>query len=184
MITAKSCANGGEIDKWYGTLKGTKIRQIEVRKDRNATTGRHEFVVAYLSNGNAYRFDRRPHKTAATNIGNILAGCKAEDSLASVTASELKAIQQTSDIVEQVHFGSDSKPDLRDVIIFSGYLHLSRDTKKYEMVGHNCYFFARSVVNFVTSIRNKHARDVERTHFESIAEIGRASCRERVSSPV
>lgn len=170
LITVKSCAKGGEIDKWYGTLRGTKVRQIEVRKDRDMATFRHEFVLAYLSDGNAYRFDRRPHKAPATNIGNILAGCKAEDSMTPVTASELKQLHQTSDVVEQVHFRSDSKPDLRDVIYFSAFLHESRDTKKYEMVGHNCYFFARSVVNFVTSIRNKHSRDVERTHCESIAE--------------
>ena len=90
--------------------------------------------------------------------------------MAPITASELKAIQQTSDVVDEVHLGPDSKPDLRDVIQFSAFLNRGRDTKKYEMVGHNCYFFARSVVNFVISIRNKHARDVERTHCESIAE--------------
>jgi hypothetical protein len=170
LITVKSCDKGGEIDKWYRTLKGTKVRQIEVRKDRDMATFRHEFVLVYLSDGNAYRFDRRPHKAPATNIGNVLAGCKAEDSMTPVTASELKALQQTSDTVEQVHFRSDSKPDIRNVIVFSAFLHGNRDTKKYEMVGHNCYFFARSVVNFVTSIKNKHLQDVERTHCESIAE--------------
>jgi hypothetical protein len=107
---------------------------------------------------NAYQLNRMPHKVPSTNLGNIAAGCKADDSIAPVTASELK---QTSDIVEQIHFRPDSKPERR-------FSCLSRDTK-CEMVRHIFYFFARSIINFVTSIKDtgKDALDVD---CESTAE--------------
>lgn len=170
LITGESCTKGGQIIKWYSELKETKIRKIEVRKEHAITTFRHEFALAYLTDGTAYRFDRRPHKEPSMVIGDFLDGCKAEDSMTPVTASDLQELLQKTDFVVRVNFRSISKrPDIISVIYFTAFLCLNRHTKKYELGLHNCYFFARSIINFICSIRNKRVDDVRPSYLKKIA---------------
>ena len=96
-------------------------------------------------------FDRRTIQTPTTDLAAVLInGCRAEDSITPVTPNELQELKEKTDVAHLVHFQS-TLPYLRHIILYSAFLHESQSTKKYKMMLHNCYFFARSILNCVTT---------------------------------
>ena len=171
LITTNSVdSNTDAVNRWYSSLNGTKIRGIEVRKERDKF--RHEFVLVYVTDGNSYRFERRPDMNMINTIGSIVDGCKSEDSITPVTYNENNQLQQTTDLVEQVQF-EDPKPDVLAAIFMGVYLLRNRRTRKYSMVDHNCYFYARCISNFITAgnARIKLGRSVDLEFCEQVAEF-------------
>ena len=168
LITRDSFSQNGGISKWYSTLRSTKIHRVEIRKDRSLLTFRHEFAVAYLTDGTAYRFDRRPLINLSTVIGDVLDGCEAEDSMTPITTSELQKLREKSYSIEQVNFQPSSRPDIIAIISFTLFLCSNPHTKKYEMGRLNCYFFARSIVKFISFIKQKPLEKFRNSHFMNI----------------
>jgi hypothetical protein len=171
VITADSFdSNTDAVNRWYASLNGTKIRGIEVRKERD--TFRHEFVLIYVTDGNTYRFERRPDMNKIKTIGHMVDGCKSEDTIIPVTYNENSQLQQNTDQVEQVLF-EDPKPDVAAAIFMGVYLLCNRRTRKYSMVDHNCYFFARCISNFVAggNARAKLGRSVDLDFCEQVAKF-------------
>lgn len=104
-------------------------------------------------------------------IGHIVDGCKSEDTIIPITYDENIQLQQSTDLVEQVQF-QDPKPDVAAAIFMGVYLLRNRSTRKYSMVDHNCYFFARCISNFITAgnARVKLGRSVDLEFCEQVAE--------------
>lgn len=170
LLTADSFHSDADaVNRWYCSLNGTKIRGIEVRKERDKF--RHEFVLIHVIDGRSYRFERRPDMDKATTIRSIVKGCKSEDSITPITYNEYTQLQQNTDLVQQVQF-EDPKPDVAAAVLMGVYLLRNRSTMKYSMVDHNCYFFARCISNFiiVMNARSKLGRSFDPDMCEKIAK--------------
>ena len=166
LISPRTFTQKDGILKWYWMLGSKKIRRIEIRKDLSAMTFRHEFAVAYLTDRTMYRFDRRPHKEPSTLVGDLVKGCKAEDTITPVTTSELEKLRETSNIIgKPVNFKPGLMPDMILIISFTLHLSSNSKTKKYEIGRYNCYFFARSIVKFISSIKPKHLSNYVRSRY-------------------
>ena len=146
LITSKNFQEGGDNDTWFLSLKGKRVRQLEVRKEQpSSSLCRHEFLVAYTSDEDVYRFDRRIFRTPEMTIKDLWDGCLAEDSITPVTPNELQELEQKSDVAELVHFRS-TLPSLWHIILCSIFLHENPGTKDYTVRRFNCFFFARSIL--------------------------------------
>ena len=146
LITRKILQGGGDNGTWFLSLKGKRVRQLEVRKERpSSSLCRHEFLVAYTSDEDVYRFDRRIFRTPEVTAKDVWDGCPAEDSITPVTPKELQELEQKSDVAELVHFRS-TLPSLWHIILCSVFLHENPSTKEYSVRRYNCFVFARSIL--------------------------------------
>ncbi|GAB1527670.1 hypothetical protein RhiXN_10118 [Rhizoctonia solani] len=141
----------GKVFDLYRTLdrSATSVSRLEIRIEGSAPP--HRFVLAYLTNGPTYRFDRRPETskpgTLALETFAGLSNRKAADDYSILNLEDVEALKGTT------HCELDlSAPPNTDLLhVFSACFSLSQDKKarEYALLKYNCYFFSWTLVMIV-----------------------------------
>ncbi len=108
----------------------------------------HELLILRTGADDYYRIERRP--SGGTNIGSKLHGCKAEDTVTHLNLRQDLLVRRVSSYKINISFCGDPKPDLHTVFAFCNAIRNDPDTKKYTLAQFNCYFFARTLMLFIT----------------------------------
>ncbi|CAE6435369.1 unnamed protein product [Rhizoctonia solani] len=153
------------ITKWYHKQPTTLFTYLEHRKE---TTGRfrHEFIVAYLSNNTACRFDRRAREDMR---GHALKdeGTISEDSAHVITKAdtESKARLKESEVLMGLSIRTGQDLDFILAVCYAIQSH--PEAKSYSLLHYNCYFFSWTLIAIIG--HHTHHRRVQEDYWERSA---------------
>jgi hypothetical protein len=143
----------GPIFGWLRERESLTITALELRKEHSSF--KHEYIVAYLCDGEIYRFDRRPDPSVPIDA-IMRSGCVSFDTVQEVSSF---LDLQPSDCIARL--GIPGKVGLSDIILICYRIKNDISASRYSLQKFNCYFFAWSLVSTslrIASIAEGHER--------------------------
>jgi hypothetical protein len=121
---------------------------LSLRFVREREDPEHEFIILRTNADDYYRIERRPSK--GTGINSKLHGCKAEDTITHLNGRQHLSVLRVVSTKMTLYYRGNPKPDLHTVFDFCNAIRKDPDTEKYTLAQFNCYFFARTLMLFIT----------------------------------
>lgn len=144
----------GEMFAWYGRRRqqsegSVVIQHLQIRIDNG--TPPHRFVLAFMKDGNIFRFDRRPETSkVGALIGETLGPAeyrKAGDDYCRVLPEEMPELEKVTH--REIQLDPPEGTDL--LLILSAAFAIANDKEacKYNLATYNCYFFSWTIIMIV-----------------------------------
>jgi hypothetical protein len=129
---------------WYHNRMHLKVKKIQYRKEIRLPF-RHEYLVVYLSDGSACRFDRRPDPD--TRLEALTEhGPDAVDTVTDVGPNDLENPPPGFESERLATFELQNELDLYFIFLICYGIQHNPVTKRYTLQQYNCYFFSWTII--------------------------------------
>jgi hypothetical protein len=152
------------VKDWYNRQShqnSTLIKRMQLRTEYVAPY--HQFIVVQTQGepGCAYRLDRGREREGWSVFDTIKSlGVPSRDTIA-VLQKPVEELDETSQCTIELHRSDDKTLDLWFILDICFRIHNNWATR-YNLITHNCYFFARTIVNLCDDKLNKESSRLKR----------------------